>query len=436
MSDESPLNFKQRDFLKQLKNSLMAKIAMIAIIIALLYIPKSLILDLIHERENRSAEVLKEIQHKWGGPQNIYGAILSIPLASDKETFIHLHPEKLDILGQIHPEERKKSIFKTIVYKSDLDYQLAFNFTSITQLYGKEKLLWDQAILSFGISDLKGLSRQINLKHCEQNINARPGIPIDNGLKTGFHFPLNLDANEQQITLSTQLQINGSQELSFVPSGRQSIIQVQSTWPHPGFEGKYLPTSYNISDTGFDSHWEIHDLQRDFISSWRDREHALEQETCSVRLIQFNGSYSQVHRLVKYTLLFLCFTFAAIFICERLSGQIIHPLQYILFGFASLMFYVLLLSISEHLSFALAYLIASVICSIMMALYSRSLLANWKNSLSIGFTTGGLYGYLYGTIQLEDYALLMGSLGLIITLATVMYFTRDLSRYNTKEIKA
>jgi inner membrane protein len=435
MSEEPNYLSQIPKLLNLLKDSLMLKIAIIGIIISLLYIPKSLILELIAEREQRSDEVIETIHQKWGGSQSLHGPILSIPIHSEKgQQFIHLHPEELDIQGQIHPEERKKSIFNTIVYKSEVDYSFTFDLRAIKDLAQQPNLQFDKAILSFGISDLKGLSRSISLKIDDKELAARPSIPVNNGLKNGFHFPLELDPQQALFTMSTNLQFNGSQQLSLSPNGRKTIIQLQSSWPHPGFEGKYLPDSYTISDTGFDSHWEVHDLQRNFVSLWRDNEQKMTPEACTVRLIQFNGSYTQVHRLVKYTLLFLCFTFAAIFICERLSQQIIHPLQYILFGFASLMFYVLLLSISEHLNFMYAYLIASITSTLMISLYSLSLLKNWKNSSSIALTTGGLYAYLYGTIQLEDYALLMGSLGLIITLAVVMYFTRDLNSY--KEIEA
>lgn len=437
MSDEPNYLNQFPKLLNFLKDSLILKIAIISIIISLLYIPKSLILELIAEREQRSEEVINTIHQKWGGSQSINGPILSIPFESEKGIqYLHLNPEELDIQGQIHPEERKKSIFSTIVYKSEVDYSFTYDLQALKEISPAQKLLFDKAILSFGISDLKGLSRSITLNFDDKQINARPSIPVNNGLKDGFHFPLALDPQQALLNMNTNLQFNGSQQLSFTPNGRKTIVQLQSSWPHPGFEGKYLPDSYEISDHGFDSHWEIHDLQRNFISSWRDHEQSMSAEHCTVRLIQINGSYSQVHRLVKYTLLFLCFTFAAIFICERLSQQVIHPLQYILFGFASLMFYVLLLSISEHISFMYAYLIASCTSTLMISFYSLSILSNWKNSLSIALTTGALYAYLYGTIQLEDYALLMGSIGLIITLAVVMYFTRDLKSYKRAEIEA
>ena len=437
MSDEYKYTSPIPKILNFLKDSLMLKIAMIAIIISLLTIPKSLILELIAEREQRSAEVLNQIHQKWGGAQKIYGPILSIPFNSDTGSkLIHLHPEELNIQGQLKPEERKKSIFKTIVYKGEMNYDFTFDLRSLKDLPTSKNLDYGKAILSFGISDLKGLSRSITLNFNEEELNARPGIPISNGLSSGFHFPIQMDSEQVLLSMSTKLQFNGSQEISLSPSGRKTLVQLQSSWPHPGFEGKYLPDTYQINDAGFNAQWEVHDLQRTFVSSWLDQEQSPSSELCSVRLIQFNGSYSQVHRLVKYTLLFLCFTFAAIFICERLGQINIHPLQYILVGFASMMFYLLLLSVSEHLGFNLAYLIASLISTLMISLYSLSLLKNWKNALSITLTTGGLYAYLFGTIQLEDYALLMGSLGLIITLGIVMYFTRDLNSYKAVEVEA
>ena len=429
MSENYNNNFVPLELYKACKDSLITKIVVISIIMFLLSVPQNMIMKLIDEREQRSEEVIEQITQKWGKEQIIHGPILTIPIkVNDKIRHLHINPSELDIQGQLKPEERKKSIFKSIVYLSELDINFSFNLQQLQSLPEHYQIDTKNTTLNFGVSDLKGLSQSIELNWDNEKISAQPGHKVP-GLRTqGFHFPIILHSDTAHISASTQIKIKGSRQLALNPSGKKSLIQLQSSWPHPGFQGSFLPDSYNISDSGFDAAWEVHDLQRNFVQSWWDNQTLPSQEQlCEVRLVQIQGTYSQIHRLVKYTLLFLCFTFGAVFISERISRKIIHPLQYILIGISSLLFYVLTLSLSEHIGFHLSYIIAATLSTLMIALYSKSLFQNWKNSAAIAALTGSLYGYLFGTIQLEDYALLMGTCGLVVILAAVMYFTKDLA---------
>ena len=397
---------------KFLQKSIMAKVVIISLIIFALNIPQYLILDLVKEREKRSHEVIGEISKKWGQEQSVIGPILYLP--STKTSYF---PQSLKVEGELNPSKRYKSLFSTIVYSAKLSFSSHFDLEVDQDLSGAQ--------LVFLVSDLQGLSQKITLTYADQEIDAQAGTPDLMQGMNGFHFPLKIQ-NQKQIDIACQFSLNGSKKIQIYPSGRQSQVKLKSTWPHPGFNGTYLPYNYHIDQEGFNASWEIHDLQRNFVQTWQTNRSRV-SDMIELDLVEVNGHYFQVNRIVKYSLLFLCFTFGAVFVCERMGQRVIHPLQYLLFGISGLVFYLLLLSLSEHISFAISYFIAAFLCSSMIGFYSRGVLQNKKQATGIFAVVSLLYSYLYGTIQLEDYALLMGSVGLFVILGLLMYFTRDLS---------
>jgi inner membrane protein len=426
--NENPRKYDLKDF----SQSIMGKVLMMGLIMLTLMSPKSMITDLIQEREKRNQEVVAEISSKWGGTQALHGPVLSIPFTqiidgNKVQKCFNLYPTELTIKGDINPEIRKRSIFNAILYQAQLQFHAQFNL-SILKLHHYNFQL-DQAEVSFSISDLRGVSHSVQLQINDQGIQAEPGILQNNGLGKGFHFPIDLTTlQEDNFAISADLHLNGSQNISFIPSGKITHVSIKSTWPHPSFNGHFLPKDYSLTDEGFQANWEIHDLQRSFQQSWFENDIPSSASSCGLSLIEVQDTYSQVNRVVKYIILFLGFTFGAMFINERISRQTIHPLQYILVGLASLIFYVLLLSLSEHINFNLAYIITASSTTLLITAYAKGLFKSWKHTLTIGILTGGLYSYLFGTIQLEEYALIMGSAGLFLVLSLVMYFTRDLNR--------
>ncbi|NQZ56592.1 MAG: inner membrane CreD family protein, partial [Lentisphaeraceae bacterium] len=212
-------------------------------------------------------------------------------------------------------------------------------------------------------------------------------------------------------------------------TGQNSEINLASSWKDPSFYGAFLPSERKVNKdgSGFSAKWQINDLQRGFRQQWKDGENRGEVVDCGVKLIQVTDVYKQVNRVVKYAVLFLCFTFAAIFISERITRRKLHPIQYLLVGFASLMFYVLLLSFSEQMDFNKAYILTAALTTLLLTTYAKGLFGEWKTSMVIGGVCTGLYSFLFGTIQLEDYALMMGSSGLFVILALVMFLTRKLN---------
>ena len=399
---------------KLLKNSIMAKVLMIGLIMFALNIPQYLILDLVKEREKRSREVSGDISQKWGKEQKLVGPILYLPKLEKS-----LFPKSLELSAKLDPSKRYKSLFSTIVYSAELNYKSEFDLSAF-----KESDLLDSQLVYF-VSDLKGLNKKISLDFASKKVDAVSGVPQIMQAARGFHFPLVLSP-QNKVVFECDFNLSGSKKLHIHPSGRQSKIDLNSSWPHPGFNGTYLPFDYQVNDQGFYASWEVHDLQRSFTQSWLNLR-AQPTDFLELDLVEVDGHYFQVNRIVKYSLLFLAFTFGAVFICERIGCQTIHPLQYILFGFGGLIFYLLLLSLSEHISFGMSYLSAALMCSGMIGFYSKGVLQSKKQALGIFCLISLLYSYLYGTIQLEDYALLMGSLGLFVILGLLMFFTRDLS---------
>ena len=435
-SDQNPIGQRTLNYLK---SSLLAKALIMGAVMLLLMIPKGMIIDLIAERQERNDQVVKEISSKWGGGQSIHGPVLSIPFTQKikNESIVqslHLHPTELDISGVINPKVRKRSIFKAVLYQSSLSFKGYFDLSLLDTM--NYNFHFDQASIAFSISDLSGLSKSVTLTALEKTSSAQPGIKIANGMSQGFHFPISLkEYSQKKLSFDSDMHLNGSQNLAFLPSGKITRIQLTSPWLHPSFQGDFLPNTQRVDSKGFQANWEVHDLQRTFQQSWIGSRKIENSSSCGLSLIQVQDTYSQVNRVVKYAILFLSFTFGAMFICERLSRKSIHPLQYILVGLASLIFYVLLLALSEHLNFNAAYMVTSSLTTTLITAYAKGLFQSWKNTFTIGALTGGLYTYLFGTIQLEEYALIMGSSGLFLVLAIVMYFTRSLNNETSSTLQ-
>jgi inner membrane protein len=220
------------------------------------------------------------------------------------------------------------------------------------------------------------------------------------------------------------LKLNGSEQLFFTPLGKQTAVTITSPWKDPAFEGKYLPSDKNISDKGFTAKWNVLHYQREIPQSWTENKPSVSESVFGVKLLQATDSYGKTMRSVKYALLFIALTFCIYFFIELLKGKSVHPLQYILVGFALCIFYTLLLSVSEYLGFDYAYLISAVATVSLIALYTKSLFGQWGIAALFFLFLSMLYGFIYILIQLQDGALLFGSIGLFILLAIIMYYSR------------
>ena len=232
------------------------------------------------------------------------------------------------------------------------------------------------------------------------------------------------------MTFSTQLNLKGSEQLQFIPVGETTSVHLKSKWPSPSFNGAFLPATREITENGFTAAWSILHLNRNYPQFWVGKQYKVSDSSFGLKLVITADKYQKSIRISKYALVFIIFTFAAFFVSEIISKRRIHPIQYILVGLAVILFYVLLLAISEHLNFDVAYILSAVAITTIITGYSRGISKNNLFAVTVCGLLVFLYAYLYIVLQLEDYALIMGSIGLFVVLTTVMYITRKIDWYS------
>ncbi len=422
--------------------SITLKALIVGGLILLLLIPGIMIQNLISERKHRSEETVAKINAKWSNAQTLCGPILSVPYSSTKKDsegrmveqtyIINIAPEDLKIQTILSPEERYYGIFKTIVYKSSSVLTGHFNL-SPDKLPSHIK--WSHANLHIGISDLRGVTK-INIELDNHQLDAETEssqtvLPMQQ-LKTKTQWKEN-GPDKKEIPFTIQLDLNGSESINYIPVGRNTEVEIHGNWDSPGFTGQFSP-AYTMEETGFKATWNILHFNRNIPDSWYNiGSITLEESVFGVNMVNTVDHYQQNMRSAKYAVMFIALTFVVFFFVEILSGKQIHPIQYLLVGFALILFYSLLLSFSEHLTFGLSYLIASAAIISMISFYAWSIFKNLRQTLFLTTSLITLYGFLYVILQLEDVALLIGSIGLFIILALIMYFSRKIDWYKDQQ---
>ncbi len=424
-----------------IKNSVMLKLLTITILMLLLLIPTSMIESIIGEREQLNMEATAEVSSKWAGQQEINGPILTIPVLyeinkEDKKEVVtrywHILPENLNIKGEIIPEKLRRGIYEIVVYKSDISVTGDFVLDHHLDQTHLTEIQYDRAFLTIGVSDLRGIKSQMEFKLNKDILRVEPGSRVSQLIYSGVTIDLpNLTAG-QDFDFEFTLDLQGSQNMTFVPIGSTTKVQVSSAWSSPSFNGNFLPDFREVNTEGFTANWKILQLNRNFPQSWTGSDQAGKMQAAAfgVDLILPLDDYQKSTRSAKYGVMTIALTFLIFFLVEILYERKIHPFQYVLVGLALCLFYVLLVSITEHSDFNTAYGISTFGIVTMVTLYSLSIFKVKKLVLMLVATLSGIYGFLFVTLQLADFALLMGSIGLTLILAATMYFTRNINWYN------
>jgi len=421
----------------KLKNSVGLRLLIIGVLSLVLLIPAGMIQGLISEREQRRDGAVFEVSYKWGNRQVIAGPILTVPykklIKVEKENLVsvieyaHFLPEHLSINAELFPEIRYRGIYEVILYNAKL--QIRGNFTPLDFSQFSilaEDILWKDAFLALGLGDLKGIRDIVKIKLNEADWIANPGIESKEVLEIGISVKPKLSAPSARYDFAVDLDLNGSGEIGFVPVGKETSVKVSSPWGHPSFVGEYLPVERQIQSGQFNAEWKVLHLNRNYPQQWLGSQHKIMDSSFGVKLLLPIDEYQKTMRTAKYAIMFIALTFLTFFLTEVLNRKVIHPIQYILIGLALILFYTLLLSFSEHIKFNSAYLLASLAIIALITAYTRSVLSNNLATAIIAGILIILYGFLYIILQLQDYALLLGSLGLFIILAMVMYVTRKI----------
>lgn len=420
------------------------KAALVGALILLMLIPTFFIQNLVSERAQRKQEAITEISSRWAASQTITGPVIGVPymdVATDNgnkvetKRWAYFLPAKLDIRSRLAPEKRYRGIYEVTVYTTDIDIHGSFDSLHLDELNLSPgtNMLWNEATVFVDISDLQGLKTDMTVHLKSENtttdLTLEPAHRTTEQFKTALSAPMPgwlKDNTTKSMEFSATVKLKGSQNLSFVPVGRETNVEAVSTWPDPSFTGSALPDMRTVKDSGFVANWKVLALNRKFPQQWREGNYDLDNSAFGVSLIVPVDVYQQTTRSVKYAVLIILLTFTAFLLIEWVYDKIIHSVQYVLVGFALCLFYTLLLSLSEYLGFNGAYALAALATITLIAWFVGSLLRSGRMSVFITLLLIIQYGFVFTLIQLQDYALLMGSIGLFVTLAIVMYFSRKI----------
>ncbi len=431
------------------KNKLLIKSFCIGMLVLVLLIPTFFIMFLVTDREYRRGEVVQEVSSKWAEAQTITGPFLAIPYYQEEKAannsiatvkkYMYLLPEELQINGSLQPLIKHRSIFKVPVYNSSLTLTGTFKITKPEKLAVSITMLhFDEAVVCMGIADFKGIGENLMMKWNGTASVFESGVPGASWLPDGLSNPVKLTADELltgQNTFAIDLTLKGSEKFYVCPFGSTTTMHLKSERPNPAFDGKYLPDTSTVTSKGFSATWKVLHFNRNFPSSFTSiNQEVIAQSAFGLKLLQPVDGYGQTMRSVKYAVLLIALTFFVYFFFEIYYRQHVHPLQYILIGFALVIFYTLLLSISEYLAFSQAYAIAASATVLLIGWYTKSIFKRWPVVLLFTFIHSALYLFIYVLIQLQDDALLFGSIGLFVLLAVIMYFSRKVKWERKKRV--
>jgi inner membrane protein len=420
-------------------NSVGFKLALIGLLTLLLLIPASMILGLIREREQRKTETIMEVSSTWGDAQTISGPVLTIPYETIEKTEdgkltrttndAHFLPEKLNISGTIYPETRKRGIYKVVTYRAVLHISGSFTSPDPASLTKNQNIaVSPDAYLEIGIPDMRGINEEPVIQWDSMKIPVVPGLMNSDIFESGVHGTIGL-TGKVTYDFSYTLDLNGSQSLSFLPLGKVTNVQIGSNWKYPSFNGAFLPDQKDMTN-GFKALWNILQLNRNYPQLWVNKQYSVNESSFGVELLTPVDTYQKSERSAKYAILFIGLTFLVFFFAEIMTKTRVHAVNYLLSGFALCIFYSLLIALAEHISFNLAYLIAGVTIISMIGIFSNTLYKNRKVTLTVVSTLCVLYVFLFVILQMMDYSLLFGNIGLVFILGIIMFFSRKIDWYS------
>ncbi|HQW69390.1 MAG TPA: cell envelope integrity protein CreD [Flavobacterium sp.] len=428
-----------------------AKMIMVGFLTLVLLIPLFFVQDLITERSQRKNEVTREVSNLWGSDIQFYGPILKIPYTSydnynvtDTKTgattiqkkattnYAYFFPNELTNSSKVMKNESlKRGIFNPIVFTANMNFKGNFTSPDFAKLnIAPENILWDKASIIVKTTNLKSIKSELKVELNSQKLSFEPqnNDKTDYSLLSTSVFDYKSLATNDKINFNFNIVYNGSNSLKFVPIGKVTNVSIDSDWQSPSFEGTFASndTTKSISAKGFHADWKVLDINRTFSQQYSNVLPDLDDYLFGVKLIETVDEYQQNERVSKYGFLVIGLTFLIFFLIQSISKINIHIFQYSMIGIALIMFYTLLISITEHSSFSLAYGISGIAVVVLITLYSVSILKNKKFPMFIATSLSVLYAFIFVIIQMEDYALLAGSIGLFFILAAVMYFSRKI----------
>ncbi|WP_418271083.1 cell envelope integrity protein CreD [Klebsiella pneumoniae] len=426
-----------------LKSPLFWKITTLIGCIVLLSLPLMMVRELINERADYRSEVVDAIEQSTSGSQKLAGPLIAIPITetltrmeNQKEVnyqrswVYYWLPESLAVTGKQTVESRRVGIYSGQVWHNALQIKASFDPLRLAALR-KTNIVLGQPLLVVSVGDARGIGA-IHAPEVNGNVlSVEPGLGIS-GDGAGIHMPMPALAEDNKpLEIAFSLDLNGTGKFSLVPLGRNSELQLTSNWPHPGFLGSFLPTQREVSAAGYRAHWQSSWFANDMGSYFKD-----DMEIPWSRLPAFSADvmsladqYQLTDRATKYAILLIGLTFMAFFVFESLTRRPLHPMQYLLVGLSLVLFYLVLLALSEHIGFTAAWLAASLSGAVMNGIYLQAVLRGWRNSLLFVAALLLLDGVMWFLLHSEDSALLLGTGVLALALSVLMFLTRRVDWY-------
>ncbi len=431
-----------------LRRSASTKALVIGALILILLIPVSMIKGVVHDRSYVHDEARADIMRSWGGEQLLTGPILVLPYRVVhinsygnhivNTEFAYILPSELDIKVEADPEVLYRGMHKVPIYSANLTITGRFSspdFSSLAPSAGDVE--WQSAFIALSVSDARAIAHSplIDVGGSASRFKSG-GARILDDVASPIVAAIDSDLGKYRegdaLTFAFDLQLNGADSLRISPLGDTTKVTMISTWPSPSFVGNYLPEHREVLDSGFSAGWQVSSLGRSLPSQWTGKtaiKGNSHQMSFGVDFYQPVSLYQLSLRAAKYAVLFIGLTFVAYFLFEVLAGLRLHPLQYLLVGFANALFYLLLLSLAEHIGFGWAYLASAGASISLVAGYSVAILGRRSRGLMMAIILAGLYSFLFMTLTAETYALLAGALGLWVALAVIMFLTRRIDWY-------
>ncbi len=449
--------------------SVTVRLVIIGILVLLLLIPSSWVISLVSERQERQRGVVREIGQKWAGPQVLGGPVMVVPYrefvkttVDKKETveevtrYLYLLPETLRITADAGTEVLHRGIFEAVVYQTHIRVNGTFAEADLRKLdVDPGALMWEKARMVTGVGDLKGLTNSpvftLDGRPCQTETDFAAAKVFGQNLVVD---PMLTDKRSTALAFSFGLDLRGSESLRFLHLGKDSEVTVSGTWPSPGFDGSFLPVSRTLTDSSFTATWQVPHYTRSLPQQWTAREAMIHEapwepaaseydgirmaiapaaateardgqyaESFGVSFLQPVDHYQKTTRTAKYGILVILLTFVSLFFTEIVTRRQVHVVQYLLIGAAMIVYYCLLLSFTERIGFGPAYLIASVATVGLVSLFIAAVLKSRKTAMLFALILSTFYLFIYVIIQLQDQALLFGSIGLFVTVALLMYFS-------------
>ncbi|WP_297285382.1 cell envelope integrity protein CreD [uncultured Brachyspira sp.] len=437
------------------------KIIIIVVLGLLLLIPMTFINSVVKDRIRYQNEAISSIIEPVGDSANIQGVVIAIPYLEkfiDSDTkeigytrkYIFYMPNEYNVTGDVEVTSLSRGIFKAPIFNSKLNIIGRFDKYN-AEIYNLDEnntiILYDEAMIILGIGNKKNLMKLPNilinqneeLKYYEKNININLNM-----FNNKFLYTISRDSILNGFDFNITMDIQGGNSLIITPLASENTFKISSKWKDPSFTGGFLPTKREVNNNGFNAEWNIASFNTSFTKYWTSDENSnrlnnidntqyytsnQESNNVLISFLLLNDNYQKTSRSVKYAILFIFIPFFVLFLCEVLSKKRIHPVQYILIGIANAIFYLLLLAISEHINFNISYFISALMVTALTSIYIGYIIKSPKYTISMAIVEALIYIFLFGILQLTDYALLMGTLGLFAVIALAMYFTRNVDWY-------